>query len=157
MELLVKNIFVILHIITGAAWFGMGLRLTAKARNAIAAAEAGGAILADDTRRTVRFMGYFIVLTFVFGLVAIFLGGGFGFYDSKYHTSILLVLILVALQFALIAPSWGKLHGALASAPVDLGAAEQLRKRIAMSTGIAHLLWLVVLVLMLWNQYPLAF
>lgn len=154
--LLVKNIFVLLHISMAAAWFGMGLRLAAQARTAVASAEEGGAILANDTMRTTRFMGHFLGLTLVFGLVAFFLGGGFSFYTPNFHTSILLVVLMVVVQEALIKPAWRRLHAALVASPIDSEAAEQARKRIGMATGIGHLLWFVVLVLMLWNRYPLS-
>lgn len=134
---MIYSLAVLLHIITAAAWFGLGLSLSAQAR---AGAPAGAS---DAGARTVKLMGLFSVLTLVLALVALFAGGGFGSYGPQYHTSLLLIVVLVGLQYGLIRPAWGKLAGGDASA----------RGRVAMGTGIGHLVWLVILVLMLWQQY----
>lgn len=140
---MLKNILVLLHVITAAGWFGLALSIGGMARKA--AAGAGGPIV-EEGAKTVKLMGVFIVLTFVFGILAFFLGGGFGAYGPQYHTSLTLVAILVAIQYVMIAPAWRKLAAGDTSA----------RKRIGMGVGIGHLLWLVTLILMFWNHYPLA-
>jgi len=150
-SLFLKYIFVILHIITAAAWFGLGLRLSAKARSVLTLEPAAATALVDDTQRTARFMTIFIGLTVLFSLAAFFLGGGFGFYGPQYHTSLLLILVLGALQVFVIEPAWKGLRGALAG-EADAGGADSYRKRIAISVGVGHLLWLIMLVLMFWNQ-----
>lgn len=130
---MISSIAVLLHIVTAAAWFGLGLSLSAQAR--AAAADAG--------TRTVTLMGVFSVLTLVFGLLALLFGRGFAGYGPQFHTSLLLIVVLVGVQYGLIRPAWNKLAAGDASA----------RGRLAMSTGIGHLVWLVILVLMLWEQY----
>ncbi|NBC16931.1 MAG: hypothetical protein GVY18_06385 [Bacteroidetes bacterium] len=154
--LFLKNIFVILHIITAAAWFGLGLRLGAKARSILMLDRPIAAALVDDTQRTVRFMSIFIGLTLLFSLGAFFLGGGFGGYGPQYHTSLLLIIVLSAVQVGVIEPAWRGMRGAIAGEP-DVGSAESYRKRIAISVGIGHLIWLAVLVLMYWTQLAVAF
>lgn len=141
--LLLKNVAVLLHVITAAAWFGLGLRLAAQARTVASAEPSVAAALGSDGARTVSMMGLFSVLTLVFALVAFFAGGGFATYGPEYHTSLLLIVVLVGLQYGLIRPSWDKLVAGDTSA----------RGRVAMGTGIGHLLWLVILVLMFWPQY----
>ena len=153
--LLVKWIFVILHVITAAAWFGLGLRLGGRARAVTNARAEAAQALADDAAGTVRLMNIFVVLTLVFGLCAFFAGGGFAAYSPVYHTSILLIVVLVSLQLFLIRPAWNRLQSSAGSE--DSGALESARKRIAMSTGIGHLCWLVMLVLMFWNKLAAAF
>ncbi len=143
---MLKNILVLLHVITAAGWFGLALSIGGMARKAAAGA---GAPVLEEGAKTIKLMGIFIVLTFVFGLVAFLLGGGFGGYGPQYHTSLSLIVILIAIQYGMIAPSWRKLsmgHASAASA----------RKRIGMGVGIGHLLWLITLILMFWNHYPLA-
>lgn len=143
--LMLKNILVILHVITAASWFGLALILGAIARETVAERASG---LLDVGAKVERFMMIFIVLTFVFGFSALFAGGGFAFYGPLYHTSILLILILILVQFFVIRPGWRSLSAG------DDGA-EASRKKLAMGTGIGHLLWLVVLIMMFWNHYPL--
>lgn len=152
---LFQYIFVILHIITAAAWFGLGLRLTGRARVVLNMNEAGATALADDAQRSVYLMNVFIVLTLLFALAAFFLGGGFAVYGPAYHTSLLLIVVLVLVQFLLIRPGWNGLRTALAD-PAN-GQGERFRKRLAMSTGVGHLIWLVLLVLMFWDELSRAF
>lgn len=144
--LLLKFIFVILHIITAAAWFGLALRLTGQARTTAAAEPAAAAALAADGAHTVRLLGIFVVLTFVFALGAFLVGGAFGAYGPAYHTSLLLILVLIGVQFGLIRPGWAALQRGEAGG----------KKRVAMGTGIGHLLWLVLLILMYWTQLSVA-
>ncbi len=149
--LLLKFLFVLLHVITAAAWFGIGLRLSAQARAAAGASGGAAETLAADAQRSVSLMNIFIVFTLLFGLGAFFTGGGFGVYGPVYHTSLLLIVVLVGLQFFVIRTGWERLRDALASERSP--EAESARKRVAIGTGVGHLLWLVLLVLMFWRDY----
>jgi hypothetical protein len=141
--LTLKWILVVLHIITAAAWFGLGLRLAGQARTV---AEGNAPALAEDAGRSVQLMNVFIILTLLFSAGAFLVGGGFAGYGPAYHTSLLLILVLTGLQLFLIRPAWNALAG-------SEGDPESARKRVAIGTGIGHLTWLVVLVLMLWRDY----
>lgn len=143
---MLKNILVLLHVITAAGWFGLALSIGGIARQ-VAAGKSPG--LVAEGAKSIKLMNILIVLTFVFGLTAFFIGGGFAAYGPQYHTSLLLVLILVAIQFMMIRPSWSKLVA-------DAAGASSAKKRMGMAIGIGHLIWLVVLVLMFWTHYPLA-
>jgi hypothetical protein len=140
---MIKNIVVMLHVITAAGWFGIAMILPNLVRRA--ASDTGPAVR-DVGSKAVGLMTTLISLTFALGLVALFLGGGFGAYGPQFHTSILLIAILVAIQFFVIRPAWS---GLLA------GGGDASRKKISMGAGIGHLIWLVVLVLMFWNHFPL--
>lgn len=142
---LIKWILVMLHIITAAAWFGLGLRIAGQARAVVAAGTGAGDALADATGRSIGLMNIFAALTFVIGLAAFLVGGGFTGYGWPYHASITTVLLLVAVQFVLIRGSWKKLEAARGT---DADAAQSAVKRLAMGTGVGHLLWLTTLVLM---------
>ena len=149
-----KWILVVLHITTAAAWFGLGLRLAGQARTVAGMdASSGAQVLAKDAARSVRLMNVFIVLTLVFALGAFFVGGGFGGYGPQYHTSLLLILVLTGLQFFVIRPGWKALTESGASGE----RAESGRKRVAIGTGIGHLTWLVILVLMFWTEFSTLF
>lgn len=143
---MLKNILVLLHVITAAGWFGLALGIGGIARQ-VAAGKSQGLI--EEGAKNIKLMNIFVVLTFVLGLIVFFIGGGFAAYGPQYHTSLLLVLILVAIQFLMIRPSWSKLVA-------DTSGAGSARKRMGMAIGIGHLIWLVVLVLMFWTHYPLA-
>jgi predicted ferric reductase len=85
------------------------------------------------------------------------LGGGFAVYSPAYHTSLLLILFIILDQFLLIRPGWNGLQAALAGPSGTEEAADGFRKRIAMGVGVGHLMWLIILVLMFWNQLARAF
>lgn len=155
MATLLLSIFIVLHITTAAAWFGMGLRLATQARTALTLDPIAARALVQDTQRTVRFMGIFIVLTLLFAFTAFGLSSLS--HEVRFHISMLLIVVLVAVQFALIAPAWKKLYGALTATPAAADTAEAARKRIAMSTGIGHLLWFTLLVLMFWDRLAAGF
>jgi hypothetical protein len=148
----VLYLFVILHILTAAAWFGMGLRLAARARAVATTDPVAAGPLADDTARTVRLMGIFIVLTLIFSYAAFFIGGGFAAYGRlpEFHIAFTLILVLVAVHFLLIHRPWGRLDAIVRGS--ESGDAPGLAKKVAMGTGIGHLLWLVLLVLMFWRH-----
>lgn len=139
-------LLVVLHVLTAAAYFGLGLPL---ARQARAFADSRALALGEQGARTTRLMTVFAALTFVFGLTAMFVGGGFGAYPSQYHTSMLLVLILLGVHFFLVQRGWDGLRAAVGGTGNASGAA----KRVAMGVGIAHLIWLVVIVMMFWGKH----
>lgn len=139
-------ILVVLHIITAAAWFGLGLRLGVQAR---VVAGGGAAALAKDAGRSVRFMNIFIVLTLVFALGALLTASGTVLRQWQYHVSLLLILVLNGIQFLAIRPGWKNLTGD--------GDPESARKRVAIGTGIGHFTWLVILVLMFWTEFSTLF
>lgn len=151
-----QYLFVILHIITAAAWFGLGLRLSGRARVVLNMEDTAARALINDTQRSVYLMNIFIILTLLFSLGAFFLGGGFAAYGPAYHTSLLLILVLVLIQFLIIRPGWNGLQAARTH-PESTHDAEGFRKRIAMGTGIGHLTWLVLLVLMFWDELSQVF
>jgi hypothetical protein len=143
--LLLKWVFVILHIVTAAAWFGLALPLSRRARLVAAGGPAAGA-LAEEGERTIKLLGIFAVLTLVFSLVAFLIGGGFGAYGPQYHTSLLLILVLIGVHYGVVRPGWNALSAGDASG----------QKRVAMGVGIGHMLWLVILVLMFWIRLSTA-
>ena len=153
--MLLKILFIILHITTAAAWFGLSLRLAAQTRLAIRLDGSAAEALLDDLGKGIRRMGLFLVLTFFFALGAFLIGGEVRAYGPAYHTSFLLLIVLLALHFFMVQPAWRGLHEG-AKAGLTPETADPLRKRIAISLGIGHTLWLLVLVLMFSNRLSAA-
>lgn len=151
---MLKSILVVLHIITAAAWFGLGLRVAGRARQVIERGGEAGLALAEDGQASVRQMNIFAVLTFLFSIGAFVAGGHFAAYGPIYHTSVTLIVLLLVDQLFVIRPGWNALREAVSGGEaIAAEAAESARKRVAIGTGVGHLLWLVMLVLMLWNRY----
>ncbi len=153
MELL-KWVLVVLHIITAAAWFGLGLRLAAWARKTVELSGNAAVVMAEDGQRSVKLMTVFVVLTAVFSIAAFVVGGAFARYGVAYHTSLLLIILLVLDQILVIRPAWNTLVTAVSSdGPSASEIMASAKKRVAIGTGVGHLLWLVMLILMFSTQW----
>lgn len=150
--MLLKWILVILHIITAAGWFGLGLRLTGQARSVLAKDGEAQRSLAAEGQESVRLMNIFILLTLVFSISAFVAGGHFVRYGPVYHTALLLIVILAADQLFVIRNGWNTLHSLVQEASPDTDALQSAKKRVAIGTGVGHLLWLVLLGLMFANR-----
>lgn len=150
---MLNTVLVLLHIVTAAAWFGLGLRLAGKARTVLALDGAAAAALAEDTRSTIKWMNGFIVLTLVFSYANFFTSGGFAAYGPQFHAALTLMLVLVGVQFFVIRTGWNTLADLVGNGTDPASAAaDSARKKVAIGTGIGHLLWVVLLVLMYFDQ-----
>jgi hypothetical protein len=146
--MLLKWILVILHIITAAAWFGIGLRLTGQARAVLEQSGDARLALAEEGQQSVWLMNLFVVLTLLFSLGAFVAGGHFSVYGPPYHTAVLLIVILTLDQLFVIRSGWSTLHTLAQDTSPDQEALESAKKRVAIGTGVGHLLWLILLGLM---------
>jgi hypothetical protein len=151
--MILKWILVILHIITAAAWFGIGLRLAGQARAVVQQDGAVRAALAEDGSQSVWLMNLFMILTLVFSIGAFVAGGHFVTYGPVYHTALLLIVVLTADQLVVIRGGWSTLSSLVEEASPDADALDSARKRVAIGTGVGHLIWLVLLVLMFVNRF----
>lgn len=135
---LVHTIVLALHVLFAAAWFGLGLALPALSRSALSGGAPGGERVVGAMTGSVLLFYAFAVLNWVLGMQ---LGFELQYNAWPYHTALTLGLVLVAVQLLLIRPGWSKLTASAETA-------EAGRKRIAMGTGIGHLTWLVIFLLM---------
>ena len=136
--------FLFLHVATAAAWFGLSLRLGGHAR----LAASGVHEVAEDGKHTVRLLNIFMLLTFIFSMGALMLGGGYPG-QMQYHIASVLIVVLLVLQYAFIRPAWGRLVVHVAAGEN----ADSIARRIQMFIGIGHFIWLLLLVLMFWNRF----
>lgn len=148
--MLLKWILVVLHIITAAAWFGLGLRLAGQARGVVNAEGDAQAALVDDGAQSVWLMNIFIVLTLLFSISAFIAGGHFAAYGPAYHSAVTLIVLLTIDQLWIIRGGWNNLQAAVADGASD--ALSSAKTRVAIGTGVGHLIWLVLLVLMFANR-----
>lgn len=155
--MLLKWILVILHIITAAAWFGLGLRLTGQARAVLEQDGAAQRALAEDGRQSVWLMNVFILLTLVFSVGAFVAGGHFETYGPAYHSAVTLIVLLTLDQLFVIRPGWASLQSEVESSTPDSDALASAKTRVAIGTGVGHLFWLILLGLMFVNQLAASF
>lgn len=153
---LLKWTFVVLHIITAAAWFGLGLRLAGRARKVVDLGDERGVALAEDGQQSVWLMNIFVVLTLVFSLGAFIAGGHFAAYGPAYHSAVTLIVLLVADQLFVIRPGWAALQSAVGAGGENAAAIESARKKVTIGTGVGHLIWLILLGLMFVDQFGAA-
>lgn len=154
--MLLKWIFVVLHIITAAAWFGLGLRLAAQARTVLTLDGEARAAVAEEGQQSVRLMNLFIVLTLLFSVGAFIAGGHFNYYGPAYHSALTLIVLLTLDQLVVVRPAWSTLRDHSTGNDVSTDAAQSAKTRVAIGTGVGHLLWLVLLGLMFTDQFAMA-
>lgn len=150
--MLLKWILVILHIMTAAAWFGLGLRLTGQARTVLEKEGAAQKALAEDGGQSVWLMNIFMILTLVFSLGAFIAGGHFSTYGPVYHSSVTLIVLLTLDQLFVIRPGWASLQSEVNASEPNAETLDSAKTRVAIGTGVGHLLWLILLGLMFANQ-----
>lgn len=150
--MLLKWILVILHIITAAAWFGLGLRLAGQARTVLQRDGDAQVALAENGQQSVRLMNIFVVLTLIFSLGAFVAGGHFETYGPAYHSAVTLIVLLTLDQLFVIRPGWATLRNHAGTPDPDEDAMQSAKTRVAIGTGVGHLIWLVLLGLMFANR-----
>lgn len=131
-----KAFLVFFHILLAFVWFGLSLRLQSlvKMVQHLDAKSEG-----DDSAMAMSVSA--VLLPFA-GLGAMLVDPrGIAGFGPEYHTSVTLGLVLAAVQIFGIHRTWRGLP--------ESGRA----RKMPMWMGIAHLLWLIILILMLWPQY----
>lgn len=136
-----------LHILTASAWFGLSLRLGSQAK----LAATGQLAVATDGTRTLFLMAVMLIATFVFAMTLLIVGGGYPG-QVQYHASSALIVVLLGIQFVFLGPAWKKLRSAVEQNQVEEAASVHARK-VAMFSGIGHLCWVILLILMFWNRF----
>ncbi len=152
--ILLKNLLIILHVLTASAWFGLSLRLGSQAKFAVA----GHPAVAIDGTRTISLMGIMIFATFVFSMSLLMVGGGYSG-QIQYHIASGLIILLLGIQYLLLRPLWNLLRKAIESTS-ESEISEQPGRQIvfrarfiAVVAGFCHLLWFTILILMFWNRF----
>jgi hypothetical protein len=136
------------HIALAAALFGAPLGMVRNLKTSLAAGPQAFKAAAADAATRGKIAGVSSVLVLLSGVGLIFIKGGFAEISKSYHVSLTLMLVLVAVGVVLLRPTVGKIGALAAAADLDAAAAGKLIKRLAMGTGIIHLLWAILLFLM---------
>ncbi len=152
--ILLKNLLLILHILTASAWFGLSLRLGSQAKFAIS----GYPAIAVDGTRTISLMGVLLFSTFVFSASLLMIGGGYPG-QIQYHIASGLMMLLLGIHYMLLRPLWSLLRKAViltTQTETSVQKEKQLTFRaraIGVVAGTCHLMWFVILILMFWNRF----
>ena len=146
-------LLILLHVLTASAWFGLSIRLGSQAK----LAATGQMAVAVDGLRTVSLMGVMLIATFVFSMALLMAGNGYPG-QMQYHAASALIVVLLGIQFVFLRPAWKRLHAAVESgsnnseSETNGNDASMHARKISMYTGVGHLFWVVLLVLMFWNR-----
>lgn len=140
-------IYRVLHIAMVATWFGLVLGLPGSLKRANRRSPEAIQHASREALRRITLSLGFGVLSLVTGLVVIFHLGGFGVVHRNIHTGLGLVVISLIVVAAVTRPAALKL-ARLTGEAVEMDRARPLIVRIAVSSGVFQLLWLVTLVLM---------
>lgn len=141
------NVLKLVHIAAMAVWLAGGLGIAGDVRRTLARGKPHTELLVPrvDRALTIAMIAGLLTIATGLGLVFVVYGGMKGL-PIRYHASLGLALVAYALLFTVLKPATARLEEALSKGEGrDLRA---LSKRIAMLTGIDHLLKIVILVLM---------
>ena len=150
---MIVTLLILLHVLTASAWFGLSIRLGSQAK----LAATGQLAVAVDGLRTVSLMGIMLIATFVFSMALLMAGNGYPG-QVQYHAASALIVVLLGIQFVFLRPAWKRLHTAVefgnnnTESETNGDEASMHARKISMYTGVGHLFWLVLLVLMFWNR-----
>ncbi|BDG09455.1 hypothetical protein [Anaeromyxobacter paludicola] len=145
----------LLHVLSMAAWLGAAIYVPGDVRRTLALGPPHTVPLLARVRAALRLdlaAGVATVLTGV--LLASPLGqvGGIG---AGVIVGTLLGLLLLGLVAGVLMPAWKKIELAIESGGGTAGT-EGAVKRLAALGGVAHLIWLLALVAMLWAAHGFA-
>jgi hypothetical protein len=151
MDILYRLLLVV-HILAAATWFGGGLGLSARVRRSIELGSAAAEALAEELRKQ-RIIAVSAALLVLFtGVGLIFVVGGFSVVPLGIQVALGLMLLALLVELGLIQPATRRISVAIDKGG-DLTHAAQLARRLAPASGIIHLLWTAMLVLMIWKSF----
>lgn len=148
------RIFVlVLHVSAAAILFGGSLGTVRSLKAGLELSRDAFKLTTSEAARRGRIMGMSSLLTFATGLVLIFMMGGFARVPVNFHMALGIFLGAIALSSILLRPTVTKLADLAQAETTDKDAARKLIARLAMGTGLVHLLWIVTLALMFTRIY----
>lgn len=146
---LVYKILLILHIASAALLFGGGIGLVSNLKRCLQAGQAAFTPATADAAKRGGIMGAASLATLATGLGLIFAVGGFKAIPVTIHIALTLMLVAIGVSSVLIRPNTMKLVKFAGAETLDSAAIQASIKKIAMGTGILHLIWITILILMI--------
>lgn len=141
----------IIHVMSAMLWFGGTMSVPRRIRVALdseitsARAQLGGLV------REGRMMAGAAFVLFVTGISLVMARGGFAGLQVRYHIGLTLSVVWIVIGATAVRSTLEKLGEAAQGEALAEGT-DDLRKRIAMLTGIQHALFTAIAVLMLWRM-----
>ena len=142
------QILLVLHIACIAVWFGGSISLPGRLRRGLAAGDAEFKLVAAEIARGFRLSLMFGILTLVTGLILVSDRGGFAHVSKAIHMGLGLTMLMLLLEFFINRPASNRISQIMINGE-DRTLIKPLKTRLAISSGIGQLLWLIVLGLMI--------
>lgn len=143
----------VLHISAAALVFGGATGIVRSLKTNLELGGEAFKLATGGAARQSRIVAMSSIVTLASGLGLIFMAGGFGAVPLNFHIALAIMLGAIVVSSVTVGPSVMKLSGLALAENVDKDASLKLIKRIAMGTGILHLLWLIMLTLMFVRIY----
>ena len=144
--MLVEKVVIILHIACAAVWFGASLPVPGMVRRGLAG-PADAKWMVGEVERLMRVSLIFGIVTIITGLILVLEAGGFQVVPHTIHWALLLAFGLLTVQLIAGKGIWQPLKRIILDGS-DRAPLAGLQKRLAMTSGIRQLLWIVILALM---------
>lgn len=137
-----RNVVLLLHILSSAAWIGAALWVPGDVKRTLALGRPHAEALAARVGPGLRLDVYAGLATLITGLGVLAVDGVHP--RPGIMVGFLAAMARLAVVWAAMAPAWRAVEARIASGG-DLAAAMPPARRMAMLSGIAHTLWLVAL------------
>lgn len=136
----------VLHVALAAGWFGVGLSVPGDVRRTIALGPPHLGPLHARLLRTGMIARISAITTILSGIALVLMMGGFGTVQHRFHAAIALAVVTAGVGITM-----GKLAEKIVAAGENASpeTLSPYAKKIAALSGIHHLLWLTILVLMI--------
>ena len=141
----------VLHVAAIAVWFGLVLGFPGLLKRGQRSGPDAFRLAAEETARRLKLALIFGGVSLATGLIMIFHMGGFGVIHRNIHSGLGIVVVSLAVLFFATRPAVNKLVRLSGDSSADLDSARPSIVRVAISSGVFQLLWLVTLVLMYWR------
>lgn len=148
-----RLVVLLVHISAAALLFGGGIGIVRNLKATLELSRDAFKLATADAVRRGNLMGLGSILTLATGLGLMFMAGGFAAVPLNFHMALAIMLGAIVVSSVIVRPSVMKLSGLALAENVDKEACLKLTKRLAMGTGILHLLWFAMLTLMFLRIY----
>ena len=145
------RVLLVIHISAAALALGGSAGLLRHLRGALAVNVQAFQLATEDTVRRTKLMFLSGLVILATGLALIFVRGGFGAVPVQIHIALLIMLVWIAVSASLLRPTVAQLAELGRASQLDSQAIGKKFKRLAMSQGILHGCWLIMLVLMIYR------
>lgn len=141
-------LLVTFHVTCAAILFGLSLGLTGSCRRAMARGHEALRAAAEEVNRKGKILGGASVLTLLSGVSLIMSIGGFAAAPKNFHAAMGLMMVAMVISFGILKPAGESLVLATEGDSIKEDLANLSLKKMAMGSGILHLMWIGMLMLM---------